>query len=420
MGNHIIIDRRKNPTGKNLPNRQRFLKKVKKNLSEKIKKKAQDSITDVKGGTVDIPADDISEPSFGYDNSGGIWDRVFPGNKEFQKGDTIKKPPGGAGGGRGGASGQGSDEDTFTFTLDRDEYLDILFEGLELPDLVKKSQKTTVSWKYARAGFKNWGPPPTIDLVRSYKNSLARRFALAKPLEKQIEELEKKDPKTEEEEKELKDLKKRRKALPWLDPLDIRYRRWEKQPVSNSQAVMFCLMDVSASMEEIHKTIAKRFFLLLNLFLEKKYRKVDIVFVRHTDVAKECNQEEFFYGKESGGTQVSSGLGLIKEIIAERYPIDQWNIYITQASDGDNYVHDNEATQQLMKELLPIVQYFIYIQVSETVNGIAMAFFEHISMWDMYSEISRQHPNLCNVKISDVDEIVGTFRQIFTKEAQDA
>lgn len=419
MSDFIIIDRRKNPTGKNLPNRQRFIKHVKKFLSEKIKKSPHGSITDKSDKNVGVPVDGIDEPKFDYDQNSGIWDRVLPGNKEFTKGDKINKQNGGGGSGGRGEAGHGSSEDDFVFSINRDEYLDILFDDLELPDLVKKSEKQTTTFKNVRAGYRTWGPPPTIDIVKSYKNSLGRRIALVKPLERRIEELEQED--TEEARLELEELRKKRKSIPWMDPLDIRYKRWEKVPIPNTKAVMFCLMDVSASMGEKEKEIAKRMFLLVYEFLRRKYKsQVDIVFVKHTDEAFVCDEEEFFYGQTSGGTEISKGLEAIQQQIKERYQVDNWNIYVVQATDGDNYSPDNQTMEEKMFQLLPIVQYYVYTEIKDE-HGQSIDFFytaSTTSVWEMMQNLGRKYSNIISTQVDNVDKVIPTFRHLFSRKEQ--
>ena len=412
MSDFIIIDRRKNPTGKNLPNRQRFIKHTKKWLSDKIKKSPHGDITDQGDKDIGIPVDGINEPKFDYDYDSGIWDKVLPGNKEFQKGDQIEKDKNNNGTGKG--AGHGQSEDDFVFSINREEYLDILFEDLELPDLVKKTEKATTTWQTVRAGFRTWGPPPSIDILRSYKNSLGRRFALAKPLDKKIEDLEAEEE-TEEIKLEIEELKRKRKFIPWIDPLDIRYRKWDKVAIPNTRAVMFCLMDVSASMGEKEKEIAKRMFLLVYEFLYRKYKKkVQIEFVKHTDEAFLCDEHEFFYGTVSGGTEISSGLRKISDTIREQYPVDSWNLYVVQATDGDNWTTDNIATQDFLLKLLPIVQYYVYCEISDGISKTD--FFYEVtltSVWEIMKNLERKFSSLVTIAIEDVNEVIPKFRDIF-------
>jgi uncharacterized sporulation protein YeaH/YhbH (DUF444 family) len=423
MSDYHIIDRRENPKGKNLPNRQKFLKRVRKHVKEQVRDSmGKKKITDDSGESVSVPADGISEPSFDYDRSTGEWERILPGNREFVRGDRIKKPRNGSGSGSGseGSNGNGG-EDDFRFTITREEYLDLVFEDLELPDMIKRSEKAAVTWQRRRAGFKTDGNPSQLDLVRSMKNSIGRRLAVKRPLEREIAQLEEqleKDPANQLLIDQLDALRKRNRGIPWVDPMDLRYRRWDQVPVPNSQAVMFCLMDVSGSMGQSEKEIAKRFYLLLYLFLQRKYERVQIVFVRHTEHAKEVDENDFFNSQESGGTVVSSGLEMVDDIIRKRYPIDAWNIYVVQASDGDNYGNDNRVCTELLRDLLPKVQYYVYAEVkSADANNhlFSMGSFSS-GLWDVMGQLIPQFDQLTSVRIPSVDQVVPVFREVFAKE----
>ena len=145
--------------------------------------------------------------------------------------------------------------------------------------------------------------------------------------------------------------------IPYIDPLDVRYRRFEAQPKPVAQAVMFCLMDVSGSMTEHMKDLAKRFYVLLYIFLKRRYKNVDVVFVRHTHQAQEVDEDTFFNSPETGGTVVSTALEVMQGVVAERYSPDSWNIYAAQASDGDNTASDNDKTAALLVDtILPVCQ----------------------------------------------------------------
>ena len=422
MSDYHIIDRRDNPKGKNLTNRQKFLKKVKKQLKDQVRDAmGKRRITDSAGEDIKVPIDGIGEPSFDYDRSTGEWERVLPGNKDFTPGDRIKKPPSGGGSGKGKGSNGGGGDDDFQFSITKDEYLDIVFEDLELPDLIKKTEKAATTFHRVRAGFKTDGNPSQLDLVRSMKNSLGRRLALRKPIERKVDELEALLADSDNPEmlaEEIEKLRRKRNGIPWVDPMDLRYRRWDQKPVPNSQAVMFCLMDVSGSMGKGEKEIAKRFYLLLYLFLQRQYEKVQVVFVRHTEDAKEVDEDEFFNSQESGGTVVSSGLELVNNIIKERYPIDAWNIYVVQASDGDNYTQDNRVCTELLNEILPKVQYYVYAEVRENSNLQQQMFMMHSDsgLWDIMDELMDVYTQLINVKIPSVDSVVPVFREVFAKE----
>jgi uncharacterized protein len=417
---YVIIDRRKNPKGKNLPNRQRFIDKVKHNIRDHLQNSG--SKRSIKGdGDEEVQIDGVGEPHFGYDSASGEWQYVLPGNKDFVPGDLVGKPPNG--GGSGNQAGTGSSEDDFTFHISKEEYLDIIFEDLELRDLVKRSDDAAVSWERRRAGITKQGSASNLDLVRSLRNSLGRRIALAFPLDRQIRELEEAIAACSDKEQllqleqELEALRIRRLSVSYIDPVDIRYKRYEQTPCPNNQAVMFCVMDVSASMGETHKEIAKRFFLLLYLFLEKKYSKVDIVFIKHTDQASEVTEQEFFYGTDSGGTIVSTGLDLLEKIIQQRYPVDSWNLYCVQASDGDNATSDYDIMMKIMYRLLPMFQFFVYHEIDPDAAARSLL-FARTTVANVLKRIQDHYENLAVVESSDIAEVVPLFRQVFAKNEQ--
>ena len=358
-----FIDRRPNASKKSTVNRQRLLKRVKTQLKEAVSDAiSKRSITDInQGETIYIPRKDLEEPRF-HHGQGGRRDRVLPGNDTFIKGDKIKRPPNQGGGGSGGdASQSGEGEDDFVFQLSRDEFLEIFFEDLALPDLIKKDLKAITTLKTQRAGFTTSGTPTNINVLRSMKQASARRTALGAGLRKKLKDAElallqltNKKTKSKESILELETtiakLKRRLDIIPFIDTLDLRYNHRIKIPVPTTQAVMFCLMDVSGSMDEAKKEIAKRFFILLYLFLTKNYEKISLVFIRHHTSAKAVTEEEFFYSRETGGTVVSSALELLQDMIHTHYSPSQWNIYVAQASDGDNWNADSPFCQELLTQ----------------------------------------------------------------------
>ena len=429
-----IVDRRLNPKGRSHTNRQRFIRLVRENIKEAVVRSIKErALGDVDSKeVVNIPRKRIQEPRFHHANQGGNREHVHPGNKEFVAGDKLPKPDGGGAGGRsreGSPDGEG--EDDFRFTLSRDEYLDILFEELELPDLVKTYLKETVAYQVTRAGFTASGSPRNINLVRTMRHSLARRISLHRPTPDElavvaqgIADLEALPSRTDEEQKKLIELQivhahleRRMKRIAFIDPVDLRFNRYEPTPRPNARAVMFCLMDVSGSMSEYMKDLAKRFFLLLHLFLSRKYEHVDVVFVRHTSEAKEVDEETFFRSTETGGTVVSSALAEMKRIIDERYPVDAWNIYAAQASDGDNYPSDSETcTRILREELLPLCQYFAYIEVvDEREAGMFRSEGNASLLWRDYKMVSDLHPNFTMKRVFSKSDIFPVFHQLFAK-----
>jgi uncharacterized sporulation protein YeaH/YhbH (DUF444 family) len=375
----FFIDRRLNPKGKSLANRQRFLRRAKAQIREAVQKSFKDSgVADIaKDRKIRISTQGTREPRFRLDpKKAGQRDFVLPGNKEFIPGDQIKKPQGGQGGSGKEAATSGDGEDDFEFTLREDEILDIFFEDLELPNLVRTTLTEVPSQNWKRAGITTAGSPTQINLLRTMRNSFGRRLALRRPrladikaLEEEIAVLEAEgtapgDEKLVALKVELDRLNARRKWVAYIDPVDVRFNAFSEQPQPTSQAVMFCLMDVSGSMGEREKDLAKRFFVLLHLFLKRRYEKVDIVFIRHTHDAQEVDEQTFFYSRQSGGTIVSSALEKMLEIQKQRYTTSDWNIYAAQASDGYTQSGDAKRCVELLEtELMPICQYYAYIEI---------------------------------------------------------
>jgi uncharacterized sporulation protein YeaH/YhbH (DUF444 family) len=171
---------------------------------------------------------------------------------------------------------------------------------------------------------------------------------------------------------------------------------------------MFCLMDTSASMTESLKDLAKRFYMLLHLFLARHYRSVEVVFIRHTYTASEVDEETFFHGRETGGTIVSSALEEMVKIIHQRYPVNDWNIYAAQASDGHNFDHDMPRTVELLEnEILPRCQYYAYIEVmDDDIDSESV-------LWSGYTSLLSSHEHFARASVSDPADIYPVFHKLF-------
>ena len=424
-----IVDRRLNPSGKNLANRQRFMRRAKSQIRKAVHESAGSrSIKDAdEGGEVVLPAQGVHEPSFRRSASGGIRDHLLPGNKEYIAGDTIQRPPSGGGGGGSEGSPDGEGEDDFRFALSRDEFVDLFLEDLELPDLAKRRVVNAEALVYHRAGYSVSGSPANLALNRTVRNSLSRRIALRRPkpeelqaLRDEIEALTEPDdaPKRAALEEELARKLRRTGVIPFIDPLDVRYRRFESHPKPVAQAVMFCLMDVSGSMTEHMKDLAKRFYVLLYIFLKRRYKNVEVVFIRHTHQASEVDEETFFNSPETGGTVVSTALEEMQRVIEERYSPDSWNIYAAQASDGDNTASDNDKTAALLtKALLPCCQYYAYLEVGRDSEHFPPGFIRRDSdLWQTYSTIIRNGAPMAMRKVGHRRDIYPVFRELFAKK----
>src|SRR6201996_4486905 len=416
----FIVDRRLNPGSKSLENRQRFLRRAKALVQGAVKKTSEGrDIKDVlEGGEVSIPLDGMQEPRFRTE--GGTRDRVLPGNKKFVEGDIIERPKGG--GGRGSQAGEGDSEDDFRFVLSRDEVVNLFLDDLELPDLAKRKLADAESEGLQRAGYSTSGSPANISVSRTVRLALARRVALKRPRPEQIAELEAEAETADEARRaellaEIEALKSKIRRIPFIDPIDIRYRRFETTPKPVAQAVMFCLMDVSGSMTEHMKDLAKRFYMLLYVFLKRRYRHVEIVFIRHTDRAEEVDEDTFFHGPASGGTLVSSALQAMHDIVRSRFRPSDWNIYAAQASDGDNSGSDGEVAGRLLTEMiLPVSQFFAYLEVGE--SGGHTFDLSDSSLWSLYQRLRADGAPLSMRKVSDRSEIFPVFHDLFHRRGK--
>jgi uncharacterized protein len=424
-----IIDRRLAGKNKSVGNRERFLRRYKEQIKDAVKRAIDGrGIRDIeRGEEITIPKKDINEPVF-HHGPGGVRETVHPGNREYIMGDRIERPQqgGGGGSGKGQASDSGEGEDDFTFSLSKEEFMQVFFEDLALPHLIRTQLAETPEWKSHRAGFTSDGNPTNLHVVRSMRGAIGRRIAIGaearrelRACEEELEALLKGAPLGDTASGQqitalkmrIEELQARIARIPYLDPIDLRFRNRVRVPVPTSKAVMFCLMDVSGSMDESRKDLAKRFFILLYLFLTRHYDKIDIVFIRHHTQAAEVDEQNFFHATETGGTVVSSALVLMEEIIRARYSPSEWNIYGAQASDGDNWHHDSGRCRELLdQKLLPLCRYYAYVQVAE----------EEQNLWTEYTQLLETQRHFAMRKATEANQIYPVFRDLFKKETAKA
>ena len=423
----FIVDRRLNGKNKSTVNRQRFMRRYREHIRDAVNDAVnQRSIRDMeRGERIVIPRKDLNEPHF-HHGPGGRRNVVHPGNREFQQGDTIQRPEGGKGGAGGSQAGDKVEGlDDFTFVLDPREFLNFLFEGLALPNLIKRQLQGDASYKMVHGGIVSQGNPSKINIVRSMRQASMRRRALTAAARRRLRDLQQEQTRllaaegTAENRARLDEiagqiarLERRIHGIPFLDTVDLRYNHSVRQPVPVSRAVMFCIMDVSGSMNQEMKELAKRFFLLLYLFLQRNYQHTEVVFIRHHTSAKEVDEEEFFYSRETGGTIVSSALKLTADIIRQRYPENTWNIYTAQASDGDNWNDDSPTCMRILREdLLPKLQYFSYVEIMPR---------RHQALWDSYTQLRREQPQVFALEqIDGPADIYPVFRELFRQRMEE-
>ena len=418
-----IIDRRLAGKNKSIGNRERFLRRHHSQVRDAVRRAVDGrGIRDMeRGEDIRIPKKDINEPVFGH-GPGGTREMVHPGNQEYVAGDQIERQKGGSGkgSGKGEAGDSGEGEDDFVFHLTKEEFMQIFFDDLALPRMTQTQLAETPEFKSHRAGFVSDGTPSNLSVVRSMRGAIGRRLAIGAGSRGELRELEEqlaavlaepagvlRDAHRDDLQARIDTLKNRLSRIPYLDPIDLRFRSRVRVPVPTTKAVMFCLMDVSGSMDEARKELSKRFFILLYLFLTRHYDKIELVFIRHHTQAQEVDEENFFHARETGGTVVSSALVLMDEIIKARYSPAEWNIYGAQASDGDNWHHDSGRCRELLTDsLLPVCRYFAYVQVAE----------EEQNLWEEYSRLRETQPGFAMRKVTQASQIYPVFRELFKKE----
>jgi uncharacterized sporulation protein YeaH/YhbH (DUF444 family) len=438
---HVIIDRRKNDKGKSSLNRRKFIGRVKELLKDGIKGIVRDTnLKDLASGNkkkIKIPVRNLDEPYF-HHGEGGINDIVRPGNDRFVPGDKIKRQPTGDGkGSKGSPDGEG--EDSFVFHLTKDEFLDLFFENCELPDMMRKALALLTEEELRRSGFVNEGPPSALNIVRSVRQAKSRRVGLRSGRVKKLHELEEREQELireitarssqgldvsvekdalERVREEIEVARRRVKAVPFIDPVDLRYNNWSMVPIPAVQAVMFCVMDVSGSMDEEKKELAKTFFLMLYLFLQRNYERIEVRYVRYHSRADEVDEKEFYYGTESGGTVTSAGLEVVREIIQNEYPTSLWNIYIAHASDGDNFAHDTPNVKDLLEsKLLPQAQYYAYVQVDPGGKPEQAGRGDPDNLINIMTEIGKRHHNVGVGVVTQENQVYPVFLKLFERKA---
>lgn len=391
---------------------KKYMDRNKKAISDAVKKKIQDSgIGEMLDGH-DIEIDvkkggyNVDEPNITYDNTRGVIDGVATGNTEYERGDSFNMQNGGKGGGRDASDGE-DDVDSFKFRLTSEEFLDLVFDALELPNRIKKIFVEEDSNIYQRQGFTTEGAPSRLSILRTYKQSLGRTLAETQSYKDEIEDED------DDEKKELVEEKIRNISM--FRDVDLRYTHWAPVPTIKFKCVVFFIMDVSGSMEEHEKTVSKGFFLLFVLFLRKCYNDVDIVFIRHTTTAQEVDEHTFFYDPLSGGTLMSPALDLVNTIIEERYDKNIYNIYCAQASDGDNMYGDVPVyIDKLSNNILPLVQYYIYIEVRNPAYSIPGRDETSSSTFRGIQKVASGHDNIDAAVIRDMGKLYYVFMSLFS------
>ena len=441
----IFVDRRKTGRGKSLNNRNKLLDRIKESIrSSKPQdidaggvKAAGTGANKALVNPVKIAQDALHEPTYHYDPQTGEREVVLIGNDQWERGDEFPVSGGGSGKGRGNGSGPGEQtEDDFIVNISRDEFFDVFFEDCELPDLLETQEKDLPEAVWKPAGFQKEGNASQLSVIRSYRNSLGRRRALTAESRRELEELEAEleqleetlignplnavaNARYQEVKTRIEELKRRVNIVPFFEKLDLRYRKSERVQVKSADAVFVMIMDISGSMDEEKKRMARKFFSLQYAFIKRKYPNTDLVFIAHTDEPEEMSEEDFFTTRKSGGTVVSPAFALAHQIIKTRYDVQQTNIYLSYAGDGDNWDSDNPAVIAEIEEkgLLAKLRHAVYVQVGASIAA-TFSYGSGVSLWNVMQSISKTNSKLHTVKIAEDSEVFSAFRKIYTKKSK--
>jgi hypothetical protein len=245
---------------------------------------------------------------------------------------------GGPGDGPGGGAGQDAGEEMYEVWLDQTEVEELLFAELDLPRLRPKRDADPDANQYRFDTFARKGP--LLDKKATIRRALSRSAQQGKP------------------------------GLEGLEKDDLRYISYREHPLPKTKAVVFLCMDVSGSMGDHEKRLARLFFFWITRFLRSKYDTFEVKFIAHTTEAHEVTEHQFFNRVESGGTTASSAYQLVKEMQEQRYPEADWNVYVLHASDGDNWQHDNEEVRSLIEDLLKVCALVGYLEIRHPSPGM--------------------------------------------------
>ncbi len=332
--------------------RLRHKKKIEKAIKESIRDViAEESIIGQDGKKkIRIPVRGIKEYRFVYGKNDKNKNVGSGGDHSLKRGQKIGQKRAGKADdqGTGQASNKKGDE-YYDVEVTLEELAEYLFADLELPDLEKKQFKFVSQETIKRKGYRFQGIRPRLSKKETLKRKIRRQ--------KMATKVGTYDPESGERFPFHKD--------------DLKYHHIKPKIKENSSAVIFFLMDVSGSMSQERKYLARSFFFLLYQFLNHKYEKVDVVFISHSTDASRVSEDDFFRVGTHGGTIISSALQQELEIVDKEYHPNTWNIYTFYCGDGENWTSDNEKCLDLFKEIKEVSQLTGYCEINEQYEGLA-------------------------------------------------
>ena len=374
---------------RSVEDRRRHRELVEKSIKENIGSIISDESIIGKGKNkkIKIPIKGLKEYYFKY---GRNKQGVISGTGGEGKGQKIPKKSYDENGQGEDGAGNEEGEDIYETEITVEEAIHYLFEDISLPYL-KHKQFNQIETQYGskRSGVRDQGARCRLSKKHTVIEKIKREKRMARSLGE-----------TGCDSNEIE-------RVPFHQD-DLKYFYKKPKLKRDSNAVVICIMDTSGSMGQTKKYLARSFYFLLDQFLSIKYINVEIAFIAHTTVAKEVSENDFFHRGESGGTYISSGYEKAIEIIEERYPPSNWNIYTFHCSDGDNWGEDNDKAVELANKLCEISNLFGYgeIKTSSYTSTIMSRYLEDITK-----------PNFTAVKISRKEDVWPAFVEMLAIES---
>ena len=381
-----IFKEHKTHADRSASDRRRHRDKIERAIKEGIHDiVAEESIIGQDGKKkIKIPVRGIKEYRFIYGENQKVGSAQGQDVKRGQKIGKRKQEAQGNGNQPGNEAG----EEYYEVEVTLEELADYLFDSLSLPDLEKKQLKQIMSQKIKRHGYRDKGIRPRLDKKETVKKMLKRR-SVAKRAGKY----------NPEEDESFA-----------FNEKDLKYKHFKNSVKHHSNAVIFFLMDISGSMTQTKKYLARSFFFLLYHFVRSKYENTELVFVAHDTEAYEVNEDQFFKRGSGGGTIVSSGLSMVNNIMMKRYHPDNWNVYVFQCTDGDNWPGDNENVASLLQTMKPRCQLFGYCEVDPEEDRLKWSHDES-ELTKLYKNL--QDSNCKAVTLSLPQDIWPAFKTFF-------
>src|SRR5436190_39533 len=332
--------------------------------------------------TVRVPMRALDEYKFRFNTQKQR--HVGQGDGKTRVGDVIGREPQQGQSKGSGQAGQDPGAEYYEAEINIDEIAALIFEDLHLPFLQEKAKKAVQSKKTQFNEIRRTGVIANLDKRRMIMENIRRNAR-------------------EGQGAKFGDIKKD----------DLRFKTWEEVMRYESNAVVIAMIDVSGSMGEFKKYVARSFYFWMVRFLRTKYDNVDIVFISHHTEAREVTEEQFFTQGESGGTVVSSAYQLALEIIKLRYPPADWNIYPFHFSDGDNYYSDNDDAVRLAEELIATCNLFGYGEIGE--EGSSSYRRASGALLSIFTDRLQNKDRFVGVRIDDKEDVYPALKQFFGK-----